>query len=79
VDIRSDRNPLIGIFKSREKRIANEKKSRTYIFLSDIEKREVLKNELDKHIRFDNNNKDENIEDQWCQNGIYYAIEGLLG
>jgi len=37
-----------------------------YIFLSDTKKREILKNEFDKHIKFDNNNKvkkyRENIE-----------------
>jgi len=41
----------------------------------------MLKDELDKHIRFDNNNnEDENIGDQWIiKNRIHNADEKILG
>jgi hypothetical protein len=39
-------------------------KIKTYDILSDIGKCEMLKDELDEHIRFDNNNEGKNIKDQ---------------
>jgi len=41
----------------------------------------MLKDELDKYIRLDNNNEDENIENQWqiIKNSIHNAIEKVVG
>jgi len=53
VDIGSDYNPLIGTLKFRRKQVTNrnEKKAYDISSLNDIRKREILKDELDKHIK----------------------------
>jgi len=51
-------------------------------FLNDTGKCEMLKDKFDKKIKFDNNNnKDENIEDQWqnIKNSIHNIMEKILG
>jgi len=39
----------------------------------------MLRNELDKQIKLDHNNEDENIEDQWriIKNNIHNDIEKI--
>jgi len=61
-DIESDHNSLTEILKFRRKQVTNRNKIKIYdISPLIIEKHKKLKN--DKHIKFDNNNESENIED----------------
>jgi len=74
-DIGSDHNLLID---AQVQRKMDEQETRTYdiFFLSDTGKREILRYELDKYIKLDNNNN----EYQWriIKNSINKAVEEIL-
>lgn len=80
-DIGSDYNPLIGILKFRGKLVGARCKNKTYNIssLSDTDKREKLRNELDRRIKLDN--EGESVENQWqnIKNSILTATEEILG
>jgi len=80
-NIGSDYNPVIGILRFKEKRVANKNKRKTYD-ISSLAIQEILRDKFNKHIRFNNNNNEgENIENQWCiiRNNIHIAVEKILG
>jgi len=76
-NIGSDHDSLIEILKFKRKH--NQKKNKVYN-ISSLRKREMTKDELDKHIRF-NNNESKNIEEQWwnIKNSIHNALGKILG
>jgi thioredoxin reductase len=79
----SDHNCLIRTFKFEAKELISKTRTRHNISsVRDTQKHEMLKDELDKHIRFNNNdNEDKNIEEQWrnIKNNIHNALEKVLG